>query len=94
MEDALIKHPAVRECAVVASPDAERGNVVKAFVVLRDRANAHSDDLVKELQEHVKQLTAPYKYPRKIEFLEELPKTASGKIMRVELRKKEHSLES
>ncbi|MBY0222345.1 acyl--CoA ligase [Mammaliicoccus sciuri] len=94
VEDALIKHPAVRECAVVASPDAERGNVVKAFVVLRDRANAHSDDLVKELQEHVKQLTAPYKYPRKIEFLEELPKTASGKIMRVELRKKEHSLES
>ncbi|WP_153730667.1 acyl-CoA synthetase MbcS [Sporosarcina obsidiansis] len=89
VEDALIKHPAVRECAVVASPDPERGNVVKAFVVLREESVLQSDELIKELQNHVKQLTAPYKYPRKIEFLEELPKTSSGKIMRVELRKKE-----
>lgn len=92
VEDALIKHPAVRECAVVASPDPERGNVVKAFVVLREQAPAQQEALIKELQNHVKQLTAPYKYPRKIEFLEELPKTTSGKIMRVELRKKEQNV--
>ncbi|WP_301108448.1 acyl-CoA synthetase [Sporosarcina sp.] len=90
VEDALIKHPAVRECAVVGSPDPERGNVVKAFVVLRD-ADTASEQLIKDLQNHVKQMTAPYKYPRKIEFLEELPKTSSGKIMRVELRKKEQT---
>ncbi|AXH99468.1 acyl--CoA ligase [Sporosarcina sp. PTS2304] len=89
VEDALIKHPAVRECAVVASPDPERGNVVKAFVVLRDTVQTEQQQLVKELQNHVKELTAPYKYPRKIEFLDELPKTTSGKIMRMELRKKE-----
>ncbi len=91
VEDALIKHPAVRECAVVASPDPERGNVVKAFVVLRNDTTESTEKLVKELQNHVKELTAPYKYPRKIEFLEELPKTSSGKIMRVELRKKEQN---
>ena len=91
VEDALIKHPAVRECAVVASPDPERGNIVKAFIVLRDDATDASDELVKELQDHVKAMTAPYKYPRQIEFMEELPKTASGKIMRVELRKKEQN---
>ncbi|ARD47205.1 acyl-CoA synthetase MbcS [Sporosarcina sp. P33] len=91
VEDALIKHPAVRECAVVASPDPERGNVVKAFVVLRDEAADSTEKMVKDLQDHVKQLTAPYKYPRKIEFLQELPKTSSGKIMRVELRKKEQN---
>lgn len=94
VEDALVKHPAVRECAVVGSPDPERGNIVKAFVVLRDEAPEDSDALIKELQEHVKELTAPYKYPRKIEFLDELPKTASGKIMRVELRKKEQGVKS
>ncbi|ARJ38015.1 acyl--CoA ligase [Sporosarcina ureae] len=91
VEDALTKHPAVRECAVVASPDPERGNVVKAFVVLRDNTLESTEKLVKELQDHVKELTAPYKYPRKIEFLEELPKTSSGKIMRIELRKKEQN---
>ncbi len=89
VEDALVKHTAVKECAVVASPDPERGSIVKAFVVLRDGVNADEPDLVKELQNHVKELTAPYKYPRKIEFLQELPKTTSGKIRRIELRQKE-----
>ena len=89
VEDALLKHPAVRECAVVASPDEVRGNVVKAFIVLRDPSRKDEEGLVKEIQDHVKKLTAPYKYPRKIEFIDEMPKTASGKIMRVELRKKE-----
>lgn len=89
VEDALVKHEAVKECAVVASPDEVRGHIVKAFVVLKDGVNENDPNLIKELQEHVKILTAPYKYPRKIEFLEELPKTTSGKIRRVELRKKE-----
>lgn len=87
VEDALLKHPAVRECAVVAAPDEIRGNIVKAFVVLRDRETLADEGLVKQLQDHTKEMTAPYKYPRKIEFIEELPKTASGKIRRVELRK-------
>ncbi|MFN7250638.1 MAG: acyl-CoA synthetase MbcS [Anaerobacillus sp.] len=91
VEDALTKHPAVKECAVVASPDEVRGNIVKAFVVLRNPELA-SELLVKELQDHVKTLTAPYKYPRKIEFLNDLPKTISGKIRRVELRKQEQAL--
>lgn len=89
VEDALVKHPAVRECAVVASPDPVRGNIVKAFIVLRDEQMKHSPMIVSELQEHVKALTAPYKYPRAIEFLDELPKTASGKIRRVALRNNE-----
>lgn len=93
VEDALTKHPAVKECAVVASPDEVRGNVVKAFIVLRNPELA-SDSLVKELQEHVKTLTAPYKYPRKVEFLSDLPKTISGKIRRVELRKQEQMLKN
>ncbi|MDC3418177.1 acyl-CoA synthetase MbcS [Aquibacillus salsiterrae] len=88
VEDALVKHRAVKECAVVASPDEVRGNVVKAFIVLQDNVKA-DDSLVQELQDHVKQMTAPYKYPRKIEFIDELPKTSSGKIRRIELRKKE-----
>ncbi|KZE39804.1 acyl--CoA ligase [Bhargavaea cecembensis] len=88
VEDALTKHPAVKECAVVASPDPDRGSIVKAFIVLRNPEDA-SEELVKNLQEHVKTVTAPYKYPRAVEFIEELPKTASGKIMRVELRKQE-----
>ncbi|MFC5604436.1 acyl-CoA synthetase MbcS [Sporosarcina koreensis] len=91
VEDALTKHSAVRECAVVGSPDEVRGNVVKAFIVLRDPEMEQNENLVKDLQEHVKTLTAPYKYPRKIEFVKELPKTASGKIMRVELRKQEQN---
>ncbi|WP_096187224.1 acyl-CoA synthetase MbcS [Evansella halocellulosilytica] len=92
VEDALLKHPAVRECAVVASPDEVRGNIVKAYVVLKDPSEASAGDaLVKELQDHTKNITAPYKYPRKIEFLDELPKTTSGKIRRIELRMKEQS---
>lgn len=90
VEDALIKHPSVQECAVVASPDEVRGNIVKAFVVVKEGV-VSSPELVKELQDHVKELTAPYKYPREIEFLDELPKTTSGKIRRVELRQKEQS---
>ena len=89
VEDALVKHPYVQECAVVASPDEVRGSIVKAFIVVRDGVDTANSDLVKELQDHVKQLTAPYKYPRKIEFIDELPKTTSGKIRRVELRNKE-----
>jgi acetyl-CoA synthetase len=89
VEDALVKHPYVKECAVVASPDEIRGFIVKAFVVLKDDVNANDLELTKVLQEHVKTLTAPYKYPRKIEYLSELPKTTSGKIRRIELRQKE-----
>ena len=88
VENALIEHPAVQESAAVASPDPERGEVVKAFVVLRPGHSA-SDGLVRELQEHVKRVTAPYKYPRRIEFVAELPKTASGKLRRRELRDRE-----
>lgn len=89
VEDALVKHPQVAECAVVASPDAERGHIVKAFVVLRRAEDANQPGLVEALQEHVKRVTAPYKYPRAIEFVTELPKTTSGKIRRVELRQRE-----
>ncbi|WEG13879.1 acyl--CoA ligase [Pullulanibacillus sp. KACC 23026] len=89
VEDALVKHPKVKECAVVASPDPDRGNVVKAYVVLRHPEDQNDLSLVKELQDHVKELTAPYKYPRKIEFVEDLPKTTSGKIRRIELRDRE-----
>ncbi|HMD03579.1 MAG TPA: long-chain fatty acid--CoA ligase, partial [Candidatus Baltobacteraceae bacterium] len=88
VESALLEHPAVAESAVVGSPDADRGNVVKAFVVLRPGFEP-SDALVRELQEHCKRVTAPYKYPREIEFIAELPKTRSGKIRRVELRQAE-----
>jgi len=88
VEDALTKHPSVRECAVVASPDEIRGAIVKAFVVLKD-PSAGSNELAKELQDHVKTITAPYKYPREIEFVSELPKTTSGKIRRLELRQRE-----
>jgi acetyl-CoA synthetase len=88
VENALIEHPAVQESAAVASPDAERGEVVKAFVVLR-AGHQPSDALARELQEHVKRVTAPYKYPRRIEFVAELPKTASGKLRRRELRDRE-----
>jgi len=85
VESALIEHAAVVEAAVVGKPDALRGEIVKAFVVLA-AGFAPSDELKSELQEHVKHTTAPYKYPREIEFLTELPKTVSGKIRRVELR--------
>jgi acyl-coenzyme A synthetase/AMP-(fatty) acid ligase len=85
VESALVEHPAVLESAVVGSPDPDRGNVVKAFVVLR-AGYEPTAALVKELQDHCKRVTAPYKYPREIEFVAELPKTRSGKIRRVELR--------
>ncbi|MBZ4681770.1 acyl--CoA ligase [Thermodesulfobacterium sp.] len=91
VESVLIKHPAVKECAVVASPDEIRGEVVKAFIVLKDGFKP-SPELIKELQNFVKTETAPYKYPRKIEFVEELPKTVSGKIKRKELKLKEFGL--
>ena len=87
VESALMTHPAVVECAITGVPDEIRGQVVKATIVLsaayRDKAG---DALVKELQNHVKKVTAPYKYPRVIEFVSELPKTISGKIRRVEIR--------
>ncbi|PJO45211.1 AMP-binding enzyme, partial [Lysinibacillus xylanilyticus] len=87
VEDALNKHEAVQECAVVAAPDEIRGHIVKAFVILREGyKDRNEDELTKELQEHVKALTAPYKYPRSIVFIDELPKTTSGKIRRIELR--------
>jgi acyl-coenzyme A synthetase/AMP-(fatty) acid ligase len=88
VESALLEHPDVIESAVVASPDAERGEVVKAFIVLADNIEA-SDALAADIQAHVKTTTAPYKYPRKIEFVDSLPKTVSGKIRRVELREQE-----
>ncbi|MCD6130219.1 MAG: AMP-binding protein [Deltaproteobacteria bacterium] len=88
VESALQSHPAVAESAVVASPDPVRGDIVKAFITLAPGYEA-SDKLIKELQDHVKKETAPYKYPREIEFTNDLPKTISGKIKRVVLRKKE-----
>jgi acetyl-CoA synthetase/medium-chain acyl-CoA synthetase len=88
VESALIEHPAVAEAAAVASPDPVRGAIVKAFVVLAP-GHTGSDALVGELQEHVKKVTAPYKYPREIEFVAELPKTISGKIRRIDLRQRE-----
>ncbi len=86
VESALVAHPAVAEAAAVAAPDEERGAVVRAVVVLRDGPYAPSPELARELQEHVKRLTAPYKYPRIVEFAAELPKTASGKVKRAQLR--------
>ena len=88
VESALLEHAAVIESAVVSSPDDLRGEVVKAFVVLAPGIEA-SPALVRALQDHVKSVTAPYKYPRKIEFVESLPKTVSGKIRRIELRERE-----
>ena len=85
VESALVEHPAVAEAAAVASPDAERGAVVEAVVVLRS-GEVGDEELVRELQDHVKRSTAPYKYPRIVRFVDELPKTASGKIKRAELR--------
>ena len=90
VESALIEHPDVMEAAAVAAPDPDRGAIVKAFVVLR--LGVRGDDaLVRRLQDHVKSVTAPYKYPRQIEFVAELPKTVSGKIRRVELRERARS---
>ena len=88
VESALKEHPAVAESAVIASPDTMRGEVVKAYIILAPGYTA-SPELANELQEHVKTVTAPYKYPREIEFVDALPKTISGKIRRVELREME-----
>jgi acyl-coenzyme A synthetase/AMP-(fatty) acid ligase len=88
VESALVEHPSVAEAAVVASPDQLRGEIVKAFVILAP-GHQPSEQLMQDLQEHVKRVTAPYKYPREIEFTTELPKTISGKIRRVELRQRE-----
>ena len=89
VESALLEHPSVVECAITAAPDPVRGQVVKATVVLA-KGYEPSDALIKELQNHVKHVTAPYKYPRVVEFVEELPKTLGGKIKRAEIRKKNH----
>ena len=91
VESALMTHPAVVECAITGVPDEIRGMVVKATVVLgAEWKNRAGDELIKELQNHVKHQTAPYKYPRIIEFVDELPKTISGKIRRVEIRERDH----
>jgi acyl-coenzyme A synthetase/AMP-(fatty) acid ligase len=84
VEAALLSHPDVAEAAAVAAPDPERGSVVRAIVVPRDREPG--EELARELQEHCKRLTAPYKFPRIVDFAEELPKTSSGKIRRALLR--------
>jgi len=87
VESALIEHPACAEAAVVGRGDPMRGTIVKAFVVLAP-GYEESDQLAADLQEHVRAVTAPYKYPREVEFVTELPKTISGKIRRVELRQR------
>ena len=92
VESVVMEHPSVAETAVIGVPDPERGEVVKAFVVLAPD-HTPSPALATEIQTHCKNSTAPYKYPRRIEFVEELPKTISGKIRRVELRQREGSKE-
>ncbi len=82
-------HPAVVECAITGVPDEIRGQLIKATIVLAQEYKTQTgEELVKEIQDHVKNVTAPYKYPRIIEFVDELPKTISGKIRRVEIREK------
>lgn len=88
VESALLEHPAVLEAAITAAPDPQRGQIVKATVVLT-RGYTPSDALIKELQNHVKHVTAPYKYPRIVEFVDKLPTTISGKIRRVEIRNRD-----
>jgi 2-aminobenzoate-CoA ligase len=85
VEGALLSHPAVAECGVVGQPDEERGMVVKAFVVMKKDFSV-SNEIKKELQEHVKRSIAPYKYPREIEFVAALPRTETGKLQRFKLR--------
>ena len=91
VENVLMEHEAVQECAAVASPDKQRGEVVKAFIILNPSYQG-SDDLVEELKKFTKALTAPYKYPRKIEFVDQLPKTVTGKIQRRVLKAREFKL--
>jgi len=90
VESAIMTHPSVLECAVTAAPDPIRGQVVKATIVLA-RGYTPSDALKKEIQNHVKHVTAPYKYPRIVDFVDELPKTTSGKIMRKKIRNDDHA---
>ena len=85
VENALLKHSAVSECAVVGKPDSRRGSIIKAYVVVGEAAVV-GPELATVLQEHVKQVIAPYKYPRQIEFVNSLPKTGTGKIQRFRLR--------
>ncbi|MCK4350901.1 MAG: AMP-binding protein, partial [Candidatus Krumholzibacteria bacterium] len=88
VESALVEHPAVAEAAVIAAPDEVRGEIVKAFVILAEDYSP-SEELTKELQDHVKNVTAPYKYPRAINYVKDIPKTISGKIRRGELKRTE-----
>ena len=91
VESALMTHPAVVECAITGVPDEIRGQVVKATIVLAKEYKDHAGEaLIKEIQDHVKRVTAPYKYPRVVEFVDELPKTISGKIRRVDIRKNDN----
>jgi acetyl-CoA synthetase len=91
VESALMTHPAVVECAITGVPDEVRGQIVKATIVLaKEYKLKEAESLKKEIQDHVKKVTAPYKYPRIIDFVDELPKTISGKIRRVEIREKDH----
>jgi 2-aminobenzoate-CoA ligase len=85
VESTLLLHPAVAECGVIGAPDAERGTIVKAFVVLKP-GNEKNESMKKTLQEHVKNAIAPYKYPRAIEFIDALPRTETGKVQRFKLR--------
>jgi acetyl-CoA synthetase len=88
VESACIEHPAVREAAAVASPDERRGHIVKAFIVLAD-GHEPSDELAGEISAHVRKALGQHAYPRKVEFVDDLPKTLTGKIRRIELREKE-----
>ena len=85
VEDALLKHPAVSECAVIGLPDLERGMIIKAFVVLKTEYPANAE-MIKALQDHVKATLAPFKYPRQVEFINKLPRTETGKLQRFKLR--------